>query len=72
MLFLMVIGGSLLLGAPFLARAIVGRRGDPVGAMRIIQVVALLLLFGALLVRPHNEETAAFPPPPDAPLDSAR
>lgn len=61
------LGVLLLLTAPFLARLIVGRDGDSAGYTRIFQVLAVVLLVAALLFRPHQNETAAFPPPPDAP-----
>jgi hypothetical protein len=50
----------------------VGREGDRVGLTRIIQVVAVVLLIAALFLRPHSDETAAFPPPPDTPARNAR
>lgn len=59
------VGLVLLIGAPALARLVVGREGDPGGLTRIFQGIAVILLLVALLVRPHQEETAAFPPPPD-------
>lgn len=65
MIGLAAFGVILLVTAPFLARLIVGREGDPIGMTRILQGVAVVLLLGALLFRPYQEETAAFPPPPD-------
>jgi hypothetical protein len=74
MLVLMLIlgvGGLLLLfTAPFLARLVVGSDGDPVGLKRILWVVAAVLLALAIIVRPHDTRTAAFPPTPDQ-VDSA-
>ena len=67
MISLGVGGVALLLAAPFLAKLIVGREADPTGLTRVIQGVAVILLVVALVFRPHQEETAAFPPPPDAP-----
>lgn len=61
------LGIVLLIAAPFMARLVVGRDGDPAGTTRIFQGLAVILLIAALLVRPHQDETAAFPPPPDAP-----
>jgi hypothetical protein len=67
MMILVAVGAiALLLAAPLIARAIVGPDGDPAGLTRIIQGVAVVLLVVALVFRPHSDETAAFPPPPDA------
>lgn len=73
-LMLGLVGAGILLffAAPAIARVLVGREGDPMGTARIIQVVAVILMLGALLIRPHSNETAAFPPPPDMMEDSAR
>ena len=71
MIVLVVLGIALLVGAPVIARLVVGREGDPVGATRILQVVGAVLLVGALFLRPHSDETAAFPPPPDTPARNA-
>lgn len=65
MIALAVVGFFLLFTAPLLARLVKGRAGDPVGLTRVIQLVAVVLLLVALLVRPHSEETAVFKPPPD-------
>ncbi|MEX2582724.1 MAG: hypothetical protein WD766_05600 [Gemmatimonadota bacterium] len=67
MIVLGALGIALLLSAPLLARLVVGRQGDPVGLTRIIQVVAVALLVGALFARPRNLDTTAVPPPPDSP-----
>jgi hypothetical protein len=72
MIVLGMAGVVLLLAAPFLARFVSGRRGDPTGLTRILQIVAVALLVGALLVRPYHRETAAVPPPPDAPEQRGR
>jgi hypothetical protein len=70
MLVLALAGIALFIAAPVVARLLV-RGADPVGATRIIQVVAVVLLIGALFLRPHSDETAAFPPPPDTPARDA-
>jgi hypothetical protein len=65
---MLVLGGLgiiLLFTAPLLARLAVGANGDPVGLKRIIWVVAAVLLLIAIVIRPHSDETAAFPPSPD-------
>lgn len=59
-----VLGLVLLFTAPLLARLIM-RRGEAVALTRGLQLLAAVLLLLALLVRPHNPETAAFPPSPD-------
>ena len=64
-LLLGVSGAALLLAGPFVARLVV-RRGDPMGLGWVLQAVGILLLVAALLVRPHNPDNAAFPPPPEA------
>lgn len=64
-------GIFLVFGAPLVARVFLRGR-DPVGLTRVLQLVGIALLVVALLVRPHNNETAVFKPPPDAPADSAR
>jgi hypothetical protein len=69
MVVLAVAGLLLLVSAPFLARLLT-RGHDPVGMTRILLAVAVVLLVAALLVRPHNEATAVFKPPPDAPEDA--
>jgi hypothetical protein len=69
MVVLAVAGLALLVSAPFLARLLTRGR-DSVGLTRILLAVAVVLLLAALLLRPHNDETAAFKPPPDAPADA--
>ena len=70
MLVLVGAGIALFIGAPAIARLLV-RGGDPVGTTRVIQVVAVVLMVSALFLRPHSDETAAFPPPPDTPARDA-
>jgi hypothetical protein len=65
MLLLGGVGLILLFAAPVLARLVVGRTGDPVGLKRIFWVVAAVLILAAVIVRPHSDSTAAFPPGPD-------
>lgn len=65
MVGLVGLGLGLLIGGRLIARAVVGRDGDPMGLTRILWVLGALLLIAALIVRPHSDETAAFPPPPD-------
>ncbi|MQA89467.1 MAG: hypothetical protein GEU90_04420 [Gemmatimonas sp.] len=65
MLVLTVVGVALLAGAPLLARYILRPDQDPVGMTRMLQALAVVLLIGALLIRPRNLETTAVPPPPD-------
>ena len=72
MVGLVVLGVVLLVGGRWIARAVVGRDGDPVGLTRILWVLGALLLVAALIVRPHSDETAAFPPPPDVMEERAR
>ena len=72
MILLIVLGVLLLLTAPFLGRLLAGSGGDPVGITRIVLVVAAVLLLVALFIRPHSDETAAFPPPPDLIEENAR
>lgn len=70
---MLVLGGLgllLLFTAPLLARLAVGAEGDPVGLKRILWVVAAALLLMAVVIRPHDETTAAFPPSPDQ-MDSS-
>lgn len=62
---LVAAGLALLLGGRLIARMVVGGDGDPMGLTRILWALGALLLIAALVVRPHSDETAAFPPPPD-------
>lgn len=63
MIALGLIGVILILGAPAIARVAGPRFGDPVPITRILQVVGIIFLLAAILLRPHSDETAAFPPP---------
>lgn len=72
MFILIAAGLALFLAAPVIGRLVVGREGDPVGVTRIVQVIAVVLMVVALVFRPHRDETAAFPPPPDMMRDSGR
>ena len=70
MLMLGGMGLVLLAGAVPIARWIgpwiVPRMYDPVGFARLLQAAGIALLLLAILVRPHNPETAAFRPPPES------
>ena len=70
MLILIAAGIALFLAAPVIGRLVAGG-GDPVAVTRIVQVLAVLLMLVALVFRPHRDDTAAFPPPPDLVADSA-
>ncbi len=62
-------GALLFLAAAPLAELLSSVAGDvaePGGVAHLLRIAGALLLFGAILARPHNPETAAFPPPPDA------
>jgi len=67
MIVLAATGVALLATAPFLARFLSRGSPDPVGLTRILQGLAIVLLLGALLVRPFNPTTAAIPPSPNRP-----
>lgn len=67
MIALALAGIALFLVAPVLAKLIVRSRRDPVALIRLIQLVGIILLLTALIIRPYNRETTAVPPPPDAP-----
>jgi uncharacterized membrane protein YdcZ (DUF606 family) len=71
MLLLVLAGLALLLGGPLLAR-LYTRGEDATGLARILQGVGILLLIAALLVRPHNPENSAFPPPPEEFIEKDR
>lgn len=45
---------------------------DPVSAARALWALGFLLLILAILVRPANPDTAAFPPPGSSPRGVAR
>ncbi len=65
MLALALPGLVMLLAGHWIARLVV-RKGDRIALARVLQLVGILLLVAALLARPRNPQTAAFPPPPDA------
>lgn len=65
MLALAIPGLIMLLTGHWIARVVV-RSGDPIALTRMLQLVGILLLVAALLARPRNPRTAAFPPAPDA------
>jgi uncharacterized membrane protein YdcZ (DUF606 family) len=68
MLMVMIMLGTagilLFCGGPLLAR-LVRRGGDPAALARLLQIVGILLMIAALLVRPQSPATAAFPRTPD-------
>lgn len=66
MVVLAIAGLALLITAPVLAKAVVGRERDPMAITRVLQILAVALLVGALFARPYNPETAAVPPSPNA------
>lgn len=72
MMGMAVLGMVLLwLGALLTASRRV-RGSDAVGVARVLQALGTALLVGALLVRPYNPRTAAFPPPPTTPGEERR
>lgn len=64
------LGAALLLGAAIIARCcsrwFARDVRDPGGLARLIGMTGVALLLLALLLRPYDPRTAAFPPPPDA------
>jgi predicted transporter len=67
MIVLVLAGIAIFVSAPLLGKLIMRGRRDPVALIRILQLVGIILLVAALLIRPYNRETTAVPPPPDAP-----
>jgi hypothetical protein len=65
MVVLAAAGVGLLFAAPLIARRIVGPGRDSLGARRILQIIAGVLLIGALFARPYNPDTSAIPPSPN-------
>lgn len=66
-MIVLVLGGiAIFVSAPLLARLVMRGR-DPVALVRIFQLIGVIMLVTALLVRPYNRETTAVPPPPDVP-----
>ena len=70
------LGAALLIGARVVARCcgrwVIRGMRDSGGLARLIGAVGAALLLIALLLRPYNPRTAAFPPPPDAGWESSR
>lgn len=61
----LALGGiALFLLAPLIARLAMRGR-DPMALTRILQLVAVLMLVGALFIKPYNPDNTAIPPPPD-------
>lgn len=71
MIILAVLGITLIFTATWIARVVAGKRADPKALSRVLQIAGVILLLSALAVRPHNPETAVFPPPPDAPAPAS-
>ncbi len=67
MIVLVLAGIALFVSAPLLGKLMMRGKRDPVALVRILQLVGIILLVTALLIRPYNRETTAVPPPPDAP-----
>ena len=68
MIVMALAGIGLFVSAPLVGRLLMGRKGDPVALVRIIQLLGIVLFVTALLIRPYNRETTAVPPPPDTPV----
>lgn len=67
MIVLVLAGIALFIAAPLIGRLIMGRKRDPIALVRTLQILGIILLVAALLIRPYNRDTTAVPPPPDAP-----
>ena len=67
MVVLAVAGIALFVAAPLIARVLMGRKRDNIALTRILQVIGVAMLIGALFLRPYNPDTTAIPPPPDMP-----
>lgn len=50
---------------PPLIRKLLSGNNDPGALAHLVRLAGMFLLVGAIVFRPHNYETAAFPPPPD-------
>lgn len=61
------LGLLLFFGGPWIAQWIRRETPDPLGIGRVLQLAGMLLLVAAVLFRPHDPATVAFPPPPDHP-----
>jgi hypothetical protein len=61
------LGLALLLGAPVVSHFLARRGRDVVALTRILQVIGLVLLISALLIRPYDPATRAVPAPPEGP-----
>ena len=60
-------GIALFVGAPLLARLVLGGKTDRVALTRILQAAGVILLVAALVVAPYNPDNTAVPPPPEGP-----
>jgi uncharacterized membrane protein YdcZ (DUF606 family) len=67
MVYLVLAGVAIFFAAPLLGRLMMRGR-DPVALVRVLQLVGVILMVAALLIRPYNRETTAVPPPPDLPV----
>lgn len=67
MVYLVLAGVAVFFAAPLLGRLMMRGR-DPVALVRVLQLVGVILMVAALLIRPYNRETTAVPPPPDLPV----
>lgn len=57
-----VLGLLLFCGGPLLARWMLKDVPDPMGLGRLLQLLGVMMIVIAVVSRPHNPTTAAFPP----------
>lgn len=70
MIVMVLAGIALFVSAPLIGRLLTRHKRDPLALVRILQLLGIILLVAALLIRPYNRETTAVPPPPDSPVGS--